>query len=162
MQKFGTLDGCELHEVTLASLDAEVSIIEYGAVVRDLRIRAPDGRFQRVVLGLNSLDDYVQHAPHFGAIAGRYANRIRAGRFMLDGTLHQLELNQDGRHHLHGGGPTGFGKRPWTIVHRGPTSVTLVHVSPDGTNGYPGTVHVTCRYTVVDRTLGDDGRRNGD
>ena len=153
LRTFGTLDGRDIREVTLETADARARIIEYGAVVRDLEVRKADGAMQRVVLGLNSVEDYVQHAPHFGAIAGRYANRIRGGRFVLDGEVHQLVLNQDGRHHLHGGGPTGFGKRPWTLVHHDATTATLVHVSPDGTNGYPGTVHVTCRYSLVGATL---------
>jgi aldose 1-epimerase len=150
---FGTLDGRDIREVTLSTADAEAKIIEYGAVVRDLEVRKADGTLQRVVLGLNSVEDYVQHAPHFGAIAGRYANRIRGGRFTLDGETHQLLLNQDGRHHLHGGGPKGFGKQPWTLVHHDVASATLVHISPDGTNGYPGTAHVTCRYTLAGKTL---------
>jgi aldose 1-epimerase len=153
LRHFGQLDGREIREVTLATDQAEANIIEYGAVVRDLAVRKADGTMQRVVLGLNSVEDYVQHAPHFGAIAGRYANRIRGGRFVLDGVAHQLVLNQDGKHHLHGGGPVGFGKLPWTMVHHDQASVTLVHVSPDGTNGYPGTAQVTCRYTLTGKTL---------
>ncbi len=152
-QSFGLLDGREIREVSLVTDQAEAKIIEYGAVVRDLVVRKPDGQRQRVVLGLNTVADYVDHAPHFGAIAGRYANRIRSGQFMLDGVAHQLVLNQDGRHHLHGGGASGFGKQPWTIVHHDRASVTLVHVSPDGINGYPGTAHITCRYTLIGMTL---------
>ncbi len=150
---FGTLNGCAVREVTLVTEDASAKILEYGAVVRDLEIRTANGSMQRVVLGLQSIDDYVEHAPHFGAIAGRYANRIRDGRFTLDGKPYRLSLNQDGRHHLHGGGPKGFGKQPWTLVHHDSVSATLVHVSPDGTNGYPGTAHITCRYTLVGKTL---------
>lgn len=153
MRAFGLCDGVTIHEVTLATSDAEAKIISYGAVVRDLSIRRADGQMQRVVLGLKTIDDYIQHAPHFGAVAGRFANRIRDGRFVLDGKDHQLIRNQDGRHMLHGGGPTGFGKRPWTIVHHSATSVTLVHTSPDGTNGFPGTLQLTCRYTLVGKTL---------
>jgi aldose 1-epimerase len=153
MRVFGRLVDREIRAVRLATPDAEAEVLEFGAVVRDLKVRRRDGAMQRVVLGLNSIEDYVEHAPHFGAIAGRYANRIRHGRFRLDGIDYQLRLNQDGRHHLHGGGPAGFGKQPWTMVDHDATSVTLVHVSPDGTNGYPGTLQVTCRYQLVDRTL---------
>ncbi len=150
---FGTHNGRDIHEVTLATPEAEAKIIEYGAVVRDLLVRSASGAMQRVVLGLTTIEDYVQHAPHFGAIAGRYANRIRHGRFTLDGETHQLRLNQDGRHHLHGGGPTGFGKQPWTLVHHDQTTATFVHISPNGTNGYPGTAHIICRYTLAGKTL---------
>lgn len=153
MRHFGTCDGIAIHEVTLTTADAEATILEYGAVIRDLKIRRADKGFQRVVLGLDTIEDYIAHAPHFGAVAGRFANRIRGGKFTLDGVTHQLLLNQDGKHHLHGGGPTGFGKQPWRFVHHTATSATLVHVSPDGTNGFPGTLVVTCRYTLTGKTL---------
>lgn len=122
--------------------------MEWGAVLRDLTVPRPDGGLQRVVLGLPELADYPSHSPHMGAIAGRYANRIGQGRFTLDGRSYQLPLNQDGRHSLHGGGQ-GFGKRPWTLVHHDDTSATLALVSPDGDAGYPGTLQVWCRYSLV-------------
>lgn len=150
---FGLLEGREIRQVEIASGSARASIIEYGAAVRDLVVTRSDGREQRVVLGLNSLDDYVAHSPHMGATAGRFANRIGHGRFTVDGVTHQLPLNQDGRHTLHGGGPTGFGKSAWTMVHHDASSVTLAHVSPDGFNGFPGTLQATCRYALVDGTL---------
>jgi aldose 1-epimerase len=153
MRHFGTCNGLAIHEVTLTTADAEARIIEYGAVIRDLKVRRLDGTMQRVVLGLDTVDDYIAHAPHFGAVAGRFANRIRHGRFTLDGKAYQLALNQDGRHHLHGGGPTGFGKQPWRLVHHTATTATLVHTSPDGTNGFPGTLQLTCRYTLTGKTL---------
>jgi aldose 1-epimerase len=151
--RFGDFGGRPIDQVRLRSGGAEAAIIEYGAVVRDLRVRRRDGTWHRVVLGLNSLADYVAHAPHFGAIAGRFANRIAHGRFALAGRQHELVRNQDGRHHLHGGGPAGFGKQPWTLTHHDTASATLVHVSPDGTNGYPGTLTAQCRYVLADRTL---------
>lgn len=153
LRTFGTLNGRPLREVTLETAEARAVVIEYGAVVRDLDVLRPDGRRQRVVLGLDTIDDYVRHAPHFGAVAGRVANRVRGGRFTLDGETHQLALNQEGRHHLHGGGPAGFGKQPWTLAHHDATTATLVHVSPAGTNGYPGCVTAQCRYRLVGRTL---------
>ncbi len=147
---FGHLaDGTPVREVTLLNaVGARATIMEWGAVVRDLVVPGSDGP-QRVVLGFDSLDAYVRHSPHFGAIAGRYANRIDGGRFVLDGVTHQLPLNQEGRHSLHGGG-NGFGKRPWTILHHDPGSVTLGLVSPDGDHGYPGDLAVTCRYALLE------------
>lgn len=153
IRQFGTFDGRDVREVTLETPDAKAKILELGAIVRDLEVRTARGALQRVVLGLDTVEDYIQHSPNFGAIAGRYANRIRHGRFTLDGTEHQLVLNQDGRHHLHGGGPKGFGKQPWTLVAHSPASATLVHVSPDGTSGYSGMVEATCRYTLAGKTL---------
>ncbi len=150
---FGTLDGREIRQVEIASESARATILELGATVRDLVVTRRDGQKQRVVLGLNSLEDYIQHSPNMGVIAGRFANRIRHGRFVLDGVTYQLPLNQDGRHTLHGGNTTGFGKSPWTIVHHDASSVTLAHVSPDGFNGFPGTMIATCRYTLAGNTL---------
>jgi aldose 1-epimerase len=84
-----------------------------------------------------------------GAICGRYANRIRGGRFVLDGQAYQLPLNQDGKHALHGGGPTGFGKSLWTLLHSDARTATLALHSPAGSNGYPGALTATCRYSLV-------------
>ncbi|AMJ63393.1 aldose epimerase family protein [Bosea sp. PAMC 26642] len=151
----GTLaDGTPIHEVTLRSPSgAEAKVMEWGAVLRDLVVPRPDGGSQRVVLGFDNLADYPTHSPHMGAIAGRYANRIAHGRFMLDGKDYQAPLNQDGRHSLHGG-EAGFSKLPWTIVHHDAACVTLALVSPDGDAGYPGTLQVWCRYSLVgDATL---------
>ncbi|MCO4053994.1 MAG: galactose mutarotase [Bosea sp.] len=143
------VDGHPIREVTIRSAaGASATIMEWGAVVRDMSVPA-DGKPQRVVLGFETLDHYLRHSPHFGAIAGRFANRIEGGRFTLDGQPHQLKLNQDGRHSLHGGGD-GFGKRPWTILHHDAASVTLALLSPDGDHGYPGALTVLCRYTLAE------------
>ena len=100
----GTLaDGTPIHAVTLRSpAGVEAQIVEWGASLRDLVVPLADGTRQRVVLGLREIADYPVHAPHMGAIAGRYANRIGAGRFTLDGRAYRLPLNQDGRHSLRG------------------------------------------------------------
>lgn len=145
----GTLeDGTPIHEATLRSpAGAEAKVMEWGAVLRDLVVPLADGGRQRVVLGLPSLADYPAHSPHMGAIAGRFANRIGHGRFLLDSTEYRVPLNQDGRHSLHGGGE-GFGKRPWTMTHRDETSATLALVSPAGDAGYPGTLQASCRYSL--------------
>lgn len=152
MRVFGAIDGQAVHEITLRNAaGASAKVLNWGAVVRDLIVPKPDGQLQRVVLGLNSLEDYVTHSPHFGAIAGRYANRIAHGRFTLDGVMHQLPLNQEGKHSLHGGG-NGFGKRPWVLLHADASSCTLGLISPDGDANYPGTLNVTCRYVLTERS----------
>jgi aldose 1-epimerase len=135
--------------ITADGAGIAASIIELGAAVRDLAVRTPDGRMQRVVLGLAAVEDYFQHSPHMGAICGRFANRIRHGRFVLDGASYQLPRNQDGKHALHGGGPTGFGKSMWTLLHADAHSATLAIHSPSGHNGFPGAVTATCRYTLA-------------
>ncbi len=142
-------DGTAIREVTLRSqAGASLTVMEWGAVVRDMTVPVA-GKTRRVVLGFGKLEDYLRHSPHFGAIAGRYANRIGQGRFVLDGKAHQLKLNQDGRHSLHGGGD-GFGKLPWSILHHDAASVTLALHSPDGDHGYPGALTALCRYTLAE------------
>ncbi|MEJ1160854.1 aldose epimerase family protein [Prosthecomicrobium sp. N25] len=137
-------DGTPVPRVTIAGEDLRVELIGYGASIRDLLV---GGR--PVVLGLDTLEDYVAHSSHMGAVAGRYANRIRNGRFTLDGVEQQLVLNQAGRHHLHGGGNTGFGKRPWKLLARTPRSALFGFSSPDGDQGYPGAVEARIRYEVA-------------
>lgn len=149
---FGTLENRPVHAATIASGGARASIIEYGAVLRDLVVPLPGGGEQRVVLGFDRLEDYVLHSPHAGAIAGRFANRIGHGRFTLDGETYDLPRNQAGKHTLHGGG-AGFGKRAWALLHADAASVTLGLHSPDGDAGFPGAMTVTCRYTLAGATL---------
>lgn len=147
---FGEIGEAPVREITLRNAaGAEARILTWGAVVRDLVVPLADGSRQRVILGLETLEDYLNHSPHFGAIAGRYANRIGGGRFLLDGKAYQLPLNQEGQHSLHGGGQ-GFGKKPWTLLHHDDTSATLGLISPDGEAGYPGTLTITCRYTLTE------------
>ena len=125
----------------------EAKILTWGAVVRDLVVPLAGGS-QRVVLGLNSIEDYVAHSPYFGAIVGRYGNRIGGARFTLDGETYELDANE-GRNQLHGGS-MGFGTRLWSIVDRTPSSLTLGLVSEDGDMGYPGRLVATCTYTLLE------------
>jgi aldose 1-epimerase len=140
-----------MREIELAADGGGIAaaVIELGAAVRDLKVRTRDGRMQRVVLGLAAVEDYFAHSPHMGATCGRFANRIRNGRFALDGKSYQLTLNQDGRHTLHGGGPTGFGKSRWPLLHSDARSATLAIHSPAGSNGFPGALTATCRYSLL-------------
>lgn len=148
---FGHLpDGTAIQEAVLRSPSGlEARVMEWGATLRDLVVTLPDGARQRVVLGFDDLAHYPRYAAHMGAIAGRFANRIGGGRFVLDGTAYQTPLNQDGLHSLHGGGH-GFGKRPWTLVHHDGASATFGLVSPDGDAGYPGTLQTWCRYSLTE------------
>ena len=104
-----------------------------------------------MVLGLNSLEDYIRHSPYFGAIAGRYGNRIGEGRFRLGDRVHQLSLN-DGRNSLHGGA-RGFSHQPWQLAASDSSSAALTLLSPDGDQGYPGNLTVSCIYRLVGATL---------
>jgi aldose 1-epimerase len=151
MSTFGIHQGLPVEEIRLRSGGAEAAVISFGAVLRDLVVPARHGP-QRVVLGLATMEDYAAHSPHFGAIAGRFANRIRHGRFTLDGETFQLPLNQDNRHALHGGGH-GLGKQVWQVGARGDDFVTLTHVWPDGEAGFPGTLVTACTYRLNGATL---------
>jgi len=141
-------DGTEIKEIVLSAFGLEINVITWGAVIRDLRVSIGEVHNRHVVLGLNNLEDYLNHSPHFGAIAGRCANRIAGGRFVLEGQPYQLTKNQTETHHLHGGA-LGFGKRRWTIVDHSASHVTLQIISEDGDEGYPGCVTAQCTYRIT-------------
>ncbi len=142
---FGTLaGGGAVDEVTIAAGDLTVDVITWGAVIRDVRLA---GVAHPLVLGFDNLGDYVAHSPHFGAVAGRCANRIAHGRFEIDGKAFQVSLNENGRNHLHGGF-NGFSRRNWRLVESDGSSVTLGITSPDGDDGYPGKVDARVRYAI--------------
>ncbi|MCB1489574.1 MAG: galactose mutarotase [Bauldia sp.] len=143
--RFGRMpDGTEIEEVTISAGDLSANIITLGAVIRDIRLAGID---HALVLGFDTLEDYLAYSPHFGAMVGRSANRIADGRFAIDGHEYQLERNEGGRTHLHGG-KNGFGSIPWRLVDHDGASATLALTSPDGDEGYPGRVEVTCRYAI--------------
>jgi aldose 1-epimerase len=137
-------DGSEVQEVVIAAGNLTASIITIGAVIRDVRLA---GVGYPLVLGFDRLENYVKDSPHFGAVAGRSANRIGKGRFAIDGRPYQLSLNENGRGHLHGGF-NGFGKRNWRLVAHDDRSVTLAITGADGEEGYPGNVEATVRYLI--------------
>ena len=154
-EAFGVLpDGTPVTRWTLtdAVTGAAASILDYGAIIQALRVPDCSGRSANVVLGFDNLPDYLERSPFFGALIGRYGNRIAEGRLELDGTTYQLELNDGGRpNSLHGGTP-GFGARMWEGVGEeveGGNAVTLSRVSPDGEEGFPGTLNVSVRYTLA-------------
>jgi len=145
--EFGRLaDGTAIERVRLAGSGLGLSILSYGAAIQDIVVETPVGP-RSVTLGLTTLEDYVRYSPHMGAVAGRFANRIRGGRFSLDGIAYQLTRNEKGRNHLHGG-KLGFGKRPWSIDALTETSVRLRLVSAAGDEGYPGRVEAACTYRI--------------
>ena len=150
---FGRLpDGspATLFELTNAR-GMRVAVSDFGGIVTQIHVPDRDGRFADVVLGFDSLAPYLASTAYFGALIGRYANRIAGGRFMLDGASFQLTIN-DGVHHLHGG-VTGFDKRLW---HAAPVTgvdtvgLVLTLYSPAGEEGYPGNLWVTVHYALHD------------
>jgi len=154
-QPFGkTPDGTEVDIYTLKSAAIEVRVITYGGIVQSIKVPDKNGKSADVVLGFDSLDGYTggpkPNPAFFGAIIGRYANRIGGGQFTLDGKTYHTPLN-DGANTLHGG-PKGFDKAVWKAKEI-PHGVELTHVSPDGDSGFPGTLTAVVRYTLVGKDL---------
>ena len=146
---FGAIDGDPVHEVVIASrAGASARILNWGAVIRDLVVPTARGP-QSVTLGLNTIEDYVAHSPHFGAVPGRFANRIANGRFTLDGVEYALARKPGEKHALHGG-PNGFGKRLWTLGAHDAASASLTLESPDGEAGFPGALTAICVYKMLE------------
>jgi len=151
---FGRLQNGEtVQAITLAnSHGVKAKILAFGATLQSLIVPDRNGHPADVVLGFDDLDGYVHQTAHFGASVGRYANRIANGQFTLDGKTYQLAKN-DGPNALHGG-VMGFEKHLWKInsVKSGPTaSVSMTYVSPDGDEGYPGTLTTTATYSLNEK-----------
>lgn len=147
---FGTLaDGEAVHAITLTNVAGmSVRIISYGASIQSVCVPDANGQFADVTTGYGNIDQYVAQPQYFGATVGRVANRIAGARFELDGKGYSVPAN-DGVHSLHGG-DVGFDKVNWTVTacDEEALSVTLSHISPDGDQGYPGTLKVTATYQL--------------
>lgn len=146
---FGALNGERVDLIRLCNGTAEISILSYGASIHSVRVPDRHGRLGDVALGHATLAEYVDQPQFMGSTVGRIANRIANGRFILDGAEYRVPTN-NGPNSLHGG-DCGFDKANWKILTSGTdgeASVTLGHVSPDGDQGYPGTLTVTARYVL--------------
>lgn len=129
----------------------EARILTYGGTLCSLRVPDRDGQLGEILLGYDDLAPYLGPHPYFGSLIGRYANRIKAGRFSLGGQRYTLDINS-GPNHLHGG-PKGFHQALWqaqTLAAFDGPSLTLAHRSPAGEGGYPGTLAVIVTYTLTD------------
>ncbi|HYC31581.1 MAG TPA: hypothetical protein VEB59_04785, partial [Gemmatimonadales bacterium] len=139
-----TPDGKAVEMYTLTNARGmQVRAITYGAIIQAIRVPDRSGRTADVVLGHDSLQGYLAASPYFGAVVGRYANRIARGRFTLEGRTYRLAVN-NGPNHLHGG-MKGYDKVVWrtrSFQRRDTVGVRFDHTSPDGDEGYPGTVRV--------------------
>ena len=151
---FGSLpDGTAVEAFTLANATgASVTVLDYGGIVTSIRVPDRAGKLDDVVLGYDTIDGYLADGSHYGAIVGRYANRIGGAQFSLDGQTYVLAAN-NGPNSLHGG-VKGFGRAVWhgePFERAGAVGVVLTHESPDGDEGFPGTLSVTVTYTFDDR-----------
>jgi len=147
-----TPDGQPVESFTLTNAHGiELRAISYGGIIVSLRVPDRDGRLDDVVLGHDALEGYLAKPAYFGALIGRYGNRIAGGRFTLDGRTYPLATN-NGPNHLHGGG-RGFDKRTWKaepFERPGAAGVVFTRTSPDGEEGYPGNLEVRVTYALTD------------
>ncbi|GJD88959.1 Aldose 1-epimerase [Methylobacterium hispanicum] len=146
-----TRDGEPVTRYTLERGPLRLQVIDYGAVVTRLEVPDRVGRRANVVLGLDTLAGYERLSPHFGAVAGRFANRIANGRFDLDGHTYHLPVNEP-PNTLHGG-PEGFAHRPWRATAAEADRLVLARRSPDGEMGFPGTLDVEVAYSLPEDGL---------
>jgi aldose 1-epimerase len=146
---FGTLpDGAQVTQFTLRNTKGMlVKILDFGGIIREIHVPDRHGQFADVALGFDTLAPYLKDSPYFGALIGRYGNRIGKGRFTLDGKRYQLALN-DGGNHLHGGAP-GFDKVLWRAAVEG-GKLVLRYRSLDGEQGYPGNLDATVTYCLTE------------
>ncbi|MEX2401628.1 MAG: aldose epimerase family protein [Rhodothermales bacterium] len=149
---FGDVDGQSVSLFTMTNAGGmEMSVTNYGGIITHLRVPDASGQVDDVVLGYDSIDGYLESSPYFGAIVGRYGNRIGGAEFTLDGETYTLAAN-NGPNHLHGG-IQGFDKVVWSAEpfeaadRRG---IALSYTSPDGEEGYPGTLEIHVSYTLTD------------
>lgn len=159
MCEYGTLgDNIQVNKVTLKnSHGIEVDVISYGGIITRLITPDNQGIMGNIVLGMDALSDYVNKNPYYlGAIIGRYGNRIAKGRFTVNATQYQLATN-NGDDHLHGG-VQGFDKKVWQMEpfeNATSAAVRLTLVSPDGDQGYPGTLTTEVTYMLTDENTLD-------
>jgi aldose 1-epimerase len=151
---FGSLaDGTPVDIYTLTnSRGMEVKILNYGGILQSIKVPDRRGRFANVTLGFDNLADYVAKSPYFGCITGRYANRIALGQFQLNGQTYQLPINNP-PNSLHGG-TVGFDKHVWAatpVQDRHSVGLELRFTSPDGDQGYPGTLANKVTYTLTNK-----------
>ena len=150
-EPFGKMpDGKPVERFTLTNANGvELKAISYGGIITSLRVPDRTGKLDDIVLGFDTLDGYLKDHPFFGAIIGRYGNRIGKAQFSLDGKTYKLAAN-DGSNHLHGG-TKGFDKVLWSVEPIGNNGLAFTRTSPDGEEGYPGNLRMRVTYTLSDK-----------
>ncbi|MFO7973572.1 MAG: aldose epimerase family protein [Candidatus Hydrogenedentota bacterium] len=149
---YGTVPGegkADIYTLTNAN-GMEAQITNYGGIVTSLRVPDANGELADVVLGYPSIEGYIENPSYFGCLVGRFGNRIAKGKFTLDGKEYSLAAN-DGPNHLHGG-VKGFNKVLWKATPVGredAVGLKLTYVSPNGEEGYPGTLKTTVHYWLT-------------
>lgn len=139
-----TAEGESVHGVTITGGGLTAKIMSWGAALQDLRLEGHDAP---LTLGYDRFTDYLEYSPYFGQTPGRFGNRIGNGQYVLDGETFDVERNEGGKSHLHGGSK-GMGKRVWAIADTTDAAVVLTLTDPDGSAGFPGDFHCTCTYEL--------------
>jgi aldose 1-epimerase len=155
-EHFGSMpDGTPVERIALVNASGlRMDVLSYGGVIQSLFVPDRSGIMADVVLGYDTLEQYRDDRSYFGALIGRYANRIRRGRFTLDGREYTLACNE-GVNHLHGG-IRGFNRVVWAVEpfdRESGVGVVLSYLSPDGEEGYPGSLSVRVTYTLTDADI---------
>ena len=147
---WGSVESKDVYLYTLSNKNGtKVNITNYGGIIVSIEVPDRNGRFDDVVLGFDTLEDYLNRNPFFGCVVGRFANRIGKGRMCINGTGYQLALN-NGENHLHGG-LKGYDKVVWDseiVQEGGRESLKLSYFSPDSEENYPGNLDVTVLYSL--------------
>ncbi len=158
-ERFGnTKEGKDVVRLTIKnSNDLSISVISYGATLTSVMVPDRRGNAANVTLGFDTVEEYETKSPYFGALVGRFANRIARGRFELDGIEYQLACNdvygageKEAANHLHGGN-VGYDKVLWKtegFEEASVAGVNFAYLSPDGDEGYPGTLKIRARYSL--------------
>lgn len=152
-ESFGrTPNGREVILYTLTNANRlRARIIDYGAILVSMEVPDRDGELADITLGFDDLDSYIKRNPLFGAVVGRYANRIANAKFTLDGTEYKLTANA-GKNHIHGGGEKRFDKVVWKgrqFQNNKEVGVRFTYLSKDGDEGFPGNLNCTISYTLT-------------
>ena len=135
---------------TIHTPDLRVNLLDYGAAIQSLFVKNKSGEWTDVVLGYDTIQEYEENDGYFGACIGRVGNRIGSAKFTLNGSTYSLYKN-DGENHLHGG-LRGFDSYVWQ-AEAAENGLRFTRISPDGEEGYPGTLHVSVTYLIHESTL---------
>jgi len=142
----------ELYTITNSS-GMKAALTNYGAILVTLTAADKNSKFENIVLGFDTIGEYIEKSPYFGATIGRIGNRVDGGKFTLDGVTYQLAKNEGGKHHLHGG-IKGFDKVIWNaepFTNADGVGVRFSYLSPDGEENYPGNLNVEVVYTLTNK-----------
>ncbi|MDR2825146.1 MAG: galactose mutarotase, partial [Prevotellaceae bacterium] len=148
-QDFIEVEGKKISLYTIVNANGmSIDITNYGAKIVSLMTPDRNGNFDNVVLGFDTIDEYLTQEPFFGAICGRFANRIKNGKFAIDGQEFHLPIN-NGSNSLHGG-IKGFNAQIWNVVRIAENELALNYLSKDGEEGFPGNLNVVVTYSLSD------------